>query len=105
MAQKFKVGDLVYCRYYKEKGIVSYVGESRDMIRVRFATLGLHGERIYDLDGKSWFGALNKKSTLKKIKTFTPQDMLDFANYCISEGFTSDATKRDLVRFLNNSKK
>lgn len=104
MAQKFKVGDLVYCRFYKEKGIVSYVGESRGMVRVRFASSGLHGERIYDLDGKSWFGSLNKKSTLRKVKTFTPQDMLDFANYCISEGFTSNATNRDLVMFLNSRK-
>ena len=104
MAQKFKVGDLVYCRYYKEKGIVSFIEESRNLVRVKFTGLCLHGERIYDLDGKSWFGSLNKKSTLRKVKTFTQQDMLDFANYCISEGFTSNATSRDLVRFLNSRK-
>ena len=99
MAQKFKVGDLVYCRFFKENGIVLSVYPYSGTIDVRLfladytASYTQKGELLPD-----------KKISLKKIKTFTPKDMLDFANYCISEGFTSNATSRDLVRFLNSRK-
>lgn len=103
MTQKFKVGDLVYCRYYKRRGIVTNVNECRDAVSVTFSNMD-NFSRNYDLEGKAWLGFTSKKSTLKKVKTFTPKDMLDFANYCIGEGFTSNATKRDLVTFLNSLK-
>lgn len=102
MKTRFKVGDLVYCRYYKTQGIISLICEQRDLIRVRFSLPNLDGERIYDLQGKSWFGKLNKKYTLKKVKTFTPKQMLDFTNWCITNGtHKPNVDARDLVVWIN----
>lgn len=101
MTQKFKVGDLVYCRFNKRKGIVSKVDNARNCIVVKSIDLASPWSFIYSLKGELFYDGFIH---LRKVKTFTSQDMLDFANYCIGEGFTSDAKKRDLVNFLNSRK-
>lgn len=99
MAQKFKVGDLVYCRFFTENGIVLSVYPDLDTIHV--ALFSSSSTIAYTLNGALFSDRI---ASLRKVKSFTAKDMLDFANYCISEGFTSNATSRDLVRFLNSRK-
>lgn len=98
MAQKFKVGDFVYCRYYKKKGVVSAIYVNLDIMHVNFFNTSF--ATSYRCNGCLF--PEDESPSIKKVKTFTPKDMLEFANYCISEGFTSNATSRDLVRFLNS---
>jgi hypothetical protein len=100
MTQKFKVGDIVYCRYYKKKGIVSSIYVDLDIMHVSLFTTNF--TTSYRLNGELF--PEDETPCLKKVKVFNPQDMIAFANYCIGEGFTSNATGRDLVTFLNSRK-
>lgn len=92
----------MYCRYNKRKCFISRIDNARNCMIVKSIDLADPWSLIYSLKGELFYDGFVH---LKKVKSFTPQDMLDFANYCIGEGFSSNATSRDLVRFLNNSKK
>jgi hypothetical protein len=102
MAQKFKVGDLVYCQHQKKKGFITYVDESLDLIKVAFEnnTIG----RAYDTTGHLWLSSKTNKVVLKKAKTFTPKQMIEFANWCIENGvYKANIDAKDLVVFINQN--
>lgn len=95
MTQKFKVGDLVYCTKIKMFGYVVNISEFDPFVSIYFSCF----EECQSLP-RHWLSG--KRSTVFKVVKLNVELVFDFANYCIGEGFTSNASKRDLVNFLNS---
>lgn len=94
MTQKLEVGDLVYCTKTKMFGYIVNISEFDPFVSIYFSFEECQNLPRYWLTGK--------RSTVFKVVKLNAELAFDFANYCIGEGFTSNATKRDLVNFLNS---
>ncbi|MDR6564938.1 MULTISPECIES: hypothetical protein [unclassified Arcicella] len=46
----------------------------------------------------------DESEVISEMKIHFRKEMLDFANYCIGEGFTSNATEADLKKYFENAK-
>lgn len=96
MAPKLKVGDIVYSPKHGKYGII------KTMNPLMFGTVDFQDGTTTHIEFGIKKGSVYYYHKLTFAEVFS--NMLDFANYCITEGFTSNATSRDLVRFLNSRK-
>lgn len=96
MTQKLKVGDIVYSPKFEKYGII------KTMNPLMFGTVDFQDGTSGSIEFGIKKGSVYYYHKLTFAEVFN--NMLDFANYCIGEGFTSNATKRDLVMFLNRKR-
>lgn len=92
---RFKTGDIIYCPERKLYGeVVQTTTQTMCGIATHFTILVQFPESRVSFP-------IQNQMKLERQSIFSDNKMIEFANYCISEGFTSNATKRDLVTFLN----
>lgn len=93
---RFKIGDIIYCPERKLYGeVIQTTTQTMCGIATHFTIL------VQFPESRVSFSIQNQIKLEKHDSYLKENVMIEFANYCIGEGFTSNATKRDLVMFLN----
>jgi hypothetical protein len=92
---RFKTGDIIYCPERK------LYGEAIQVITKTICGIKTNPVILVQFPESRVSYPFENQSKLERYSIFSDNKMIEFANYCIGEGFTSNATKRDLVMFLN----